>query len=64
MDQILWAPLDVPPQKRKGLLYGGLDFSGMDEVTHNSAKWAMKKRPGCLGYMGDYTTQLRMWGLW
>jgi len=31
MDQILWAPLDVPPQKkRKGLLYGGLDFSGMD----------------------------------
>ncbi len=23
-----------------------------------NVKWAMKKKPGCLGYIGDYTTQL------
>ena len=24
--------------------------------------WAMKKQPGCLGYIGDYTTGTQLYG--
>ena len=56
-----WARNSMPswnaPGSRWGCLSSGVDFQALG-CSFQELIWAMKKTPGCLGYIGDYATSI------